>query len=194
MQKEILVIVAHPDDETIWVGGTILQNRNNKITIISLCRKNDEDRYPKFLKVCELLNAEAHIFDLDDSEEGDYKKITNKEIIDKIKTITKDKKYDELYTHGKNGEYGHIRHKEVHNAVNEMLKKKSLGVKKVFFFDYIKKDEICYNNSNADKLIRLNEFEYKMKKNLINRIYGFEKESFEFKCCKDAESFKIKPN
>lgn len=191
MQKEILVIVAHPDDETIWVGGTILQNRNNKITIISLCRKNDEDRYPKFLKVCELLNAEAHIFDLDDSEEGDYKKITNKEIIDKIKTITKDKKYDELYTHGKNGEYGHIRHKEVHNAVNEMLKKKSLGVKKVFFFDYIKKDEICYNNSNADKLIRLNEFEYKMKKNLINRIYGFEKESFEFKCCKDTESFKV---
>ena len=41
MEKEALVIVAHPDDETIWMGGTILKNKNWKWTILSLCRASD---------------------------------------------------------------------------------------------------------------------------------------------------------
>ena len=65
-RKRALVIVAHPDDETIWMGGTILSLKNTDWTIFSLCRKNDEDRAPKFKKVCAYYNAHSLISDLED--------------------------------------------------------------------------------------------------------------------------------
>jgi LmbE family N-acetylglucosaminyl deacetylase len=196
VKKEVLVIVAHPDDETIWLGGTLLKDNSNK-TIICLCRKKDEDRYPKFKKVCKILKSKGYISDLDDSEKGYYKKISKKEIINRILKITKNKKYDTLYTHGKNGEYGHIRHIEVYNSVNEMLNKKLLYAKDVFYFSYIKKVnkkkiKSCNINSSADKLIRLEKPYFKMKKKLIQEVYGFKKGSFEEKSCRDREALDIK--
>ena len=64
-KKEALCIVAHPDDETIWMGGAILKNKFNW-TIISLCRKNDLDREPKFRRVCKFYSANSIISDLED--------------------------------------------------------------------------------------------------------------------------------
>jgi len=190
-KKEILVIVAHPDDETIWMGGTLLKTKFNK-TIITLCRKDDKDRFPRYDKACKILNSKSYMSDLDDSEHGYYKEISSQEIILRILSIIKDKKYDYLYTHGKNGEYGHIRHIEIHNAVNEMLKQKLISPKKVFFFSYVKTDKNSDINSNADKLIKLEKPYFEMKKHLIKDIYGFQEGSFEYESAREVEAFNIK--
>src|SRR3989338_6613378 len=83
MKKKVLVIVAHPDDETIWMGGTLLANINNwNLTIISLCRKDDKDRAPKFKKVCKILKAKCFMSDLEDKRLND---ISAKEVINRIR-------------------------------------------------------------------------------------------------------------
>ncbi len=62
-----VIIVAHPDDETIWSGGFVLQHPDWDWTVFTLCRANDPDRVPKFKKVCAHLNATGLMSDLDDS-------------------------------------------------------------------------------------------------------------------------------
>jgi hypothetical protein len=192
--KKVLVIVAHPDDETIWMGGTILKNLDKwDLTIISLCRKNDKDRNPKFKKVCELLNAKCFISNLDDSENGYYKKISEQEIIKHIQKFA-DKDYDLIFTHGKNGEYGHIRHIEIHNTVEKMIKRGILCCKQIFFFAYVRKGKYCAVDPNANKFIKLNDSQTLRKWGIIKKIYGFKRESFEFKSTNKKESFEQKEN
>jgi LmbE family N-acetylglucosaminyl deacetylase len=49
-KKTVAIIVAHPDDETLWADGTILEHPEWQCYIVSLCRKGDPDRAPKFVK------------------------------------------------------------------------------------------------------------------------------------------------
>src|SRR3989338_9291501 len=141
MEKEdkinALVIVAHPDDETIWMGGTILQNLDWNWTIISLSRKNDPDRAPKFQRACKSLNhySTSIISDLDDQI---LQPLQIDEVKRKILFLLPKKNYDIIFTHGKNGEYGHIRHKETHKAVVSLIEDNILKCSQLKFFSYIK--------------------------------------------------------
>lgn len=195
--KKNLVIVAHPDDETIWMGGTILKKQKAEWTILSLCRSSDQDRKPRFQKVCEYYNASPIISDLEDKE---LAPIPIKEIEEKIISLLPEKEFDNVYTHGENGEYGHLRHKEIHQAVKMLIKNKELKCKKIFAFSYIPgessppnspKLKIPIPNKDADEYMHLSEDNFKKKIMLVKEIYGFGGDSFEVLSCNNFEAFQI---
>src|SRR3989344_779346 len=161
-----LCIVAHPDDETIWMGGMILKHRDWKWTIFSLCRKDDLDRAPKFKEVCRRYGAREIISNLDDE---DLDELTEEEIKEKIREELERFDYDYIFTHGVNGEYGHIRHKEIHRAVKEMIQSRELKCEIVYYFSYkkgIKGSPHDFNlmlpepNEEADEIILLTPDEF----------------------------------
>ena len=187
MRKKVLVVVTHPDDETIWMGGILLKNSGKWNTIIfSLCRKYDIDRAPKFKRACGIFNAKSFMSDLEDEK---LNKIPLKETIKRIKEFSGS--YDKIFTHGRNGEYGHIRHRDVHNAVNRMLHDKSLSCKELYYFSYQKKGKYAYPKKKSDMFIYLNKNLFKKKKMLVRNVYGFHKNGFEDICCRAAEAFNV---
>lgn len=191
-----LVVVAHPDDETIWMGGTILQNKDWNWTVLSLSRKDDLDRMPKFKKVCRNLNAVPIISDLDDEK---LDPLSVDKVAGKIKDVLPEYEYDYVYTHGFNGEYGHIRHKEIHKAVKKLIKTGEIKCKKMFSFSYVLSDrrvpeipelKIPVPEQKADEYVELCEDNFKKKVELVKDIYGFGGNSFEVLSCHRVETFK----
>lgn len=197
MKKEVnaLCIVAHPDDELIWMGGTILNHPNWNWTIISLCRKDDPDRMPKFVQACKRYKANCIISDLDDEK---LNRLSPNLVSEKIKSLLPSRSYDYIFTHGKNGEYGHLRHKEVHKAVKKLISQRDLICNKIYFFSYIPGDQVAPHNpqlripipnKSADLYVQLNSSKYSEKIKLITKLYGFKENIFETLSCNKGEAF-----
>ena len=185
--KRALVIVAHPDDETIWMGGTIRKQADVLWTIFSLCRESDKDREPKFRRVCAYYKAECLIADLDDEGKLDLNEA--KEEAKKILTVTlKENNYDYIFTHGTNGEYGHLLHVAVHKAVAELIKEEKLKPEAVFYFDYIKKGSKLISG-NKSLTVELTKDEILEKKQVVADMYGYVPDGIDVSYCTNPEAF-----
>jgi LmbE family N-acetylglucosaminyl deacetylase len=191
-KTQALCVVAHPDDETIWMGGTILKNKDWDWTILSLCRKEDPDRMPKFQKVCEFYKAKGIISDLEDEN---IAPIEIPELMQKIISNLPQKEYDYIFTHGENGEYGHQRHKEIHKAVKKLVDSKELNCNKLLTFSYDvpdhEKSEITEPVLESDVVTKLTQKELSVKKEIVNEIYKYPEGGPEMLYCNKIEAFNL---
>src|ERR1700743_3445691 len=133
--KKVAIIVAHPDDETLWAGGTILSHPEWACSIISLCRKNDADRAPKFEIVSKILGAESRMGDLDDGPE--QTPLSSNEVQQAILQLLPFFEFDLIITHSIYGEYTrHRRHEEIGRAVIDLWHTGKLKTTELFVFAY----------------------------------------------------------
>lgn len=185
-----VVIVAHPDDETLWAGGTILLHPESKWTVLALCRRGDPDRAPRFYNALERLHADGVMGDIDDGPEQtplDARKIKSA-ILELLPTDS----FDAIYTHGLRGEYTrHRRHEETAKAVKALWENGRLFAKELYMFAYEDagwKTTPCAID-NADFKVELPHDIWHKKYDIITNVYGFSPESFEAKTTPKVEAF-----
>lgn len=187
-----IVIVAHPDDETIWMGGTLLLFSEVSWTIFSLCRASDPDRSLKFHKACRVYRAQAKMSDIED--EG----IMNiAESVPKIQKAIlqqlRGRRFRYIFTHSPNGEYGHPRHKGVSRAVRGLLKERSIISDESFGFAYVLDEEkgCAKPKERFHFRVLLPPALFQKKREIISSLYGFSKSSFEYCSCYPQETFHL---
>jgi LmbE family N-acetylglucosaminyl deacetylase len=188
--KSVAVIVAHPDDETLWAGGTILSHPAWNCFIICLCRKSDLERATKFLKTLKILRSEGIMGDLDDGP--NQHPLNENELEQTILKLLPAKHFDLIITHSPNGEYTkHLRHEETGKAVIKLWQEGKISAKKLWLFAYEdgNKKYLPKPIENATASYKLSEEIWQKKYKLITETYGFEKTSFEAETTPKTEAF-----
>lgn len=188
--RRCVVVVAHPDDETLWTGGTILMHPEIEWTVIALCRKSDADRAPKFLKALERLNAAGVMGDLDDGPE--QTQLDLRTVQATILGLLPSDDLDLIITHSPCGEYTrHRRHEETARAVEALRESGRLSAKELWMFAYEDGGGKYLPRpiDDADFKIKLSGEIWRKKYDIIRNVYGFGPESFEAKTAPKQEAF-----
>jgi len=187
----VAVIVAHPDDETLWAGGLLLSHPEWSTYIVSLCRGKDPDRAPKFFKVLEHLNARGGMGDLDDGP--DQLPLPINMVRDAILSLLPVRDYDILLTHAADGEYTrHLRHEEVSQAVWDLWRDGSLRAGKLWQFAYEDGGGAFLPRPRSDACFQLplTDARWARKYRIITEVYGFAPASWEARGVTRAEAFR----
>lgn len=188
--KHVAIIVAHPDDETLWAGGTIISNPHWNYFIVSLCNANDKDRSKRFYEALNVFRAEGAMGNLDDGPE--QKSLDKKVVEDLIMQLLPSKQYDLVITHSPAGEYTRQRrHEETSAAVINLWQAGKIQTKKLWAFAYEDGNKAYFPKPQKKATIykALTKPLWLKKHNIIIEIYGFSKNSWVSQATPKNEAF-----
>jgi hypothetical protein len=160
-------------------------------TVLTLCRKSDPDRSPKFHKTMKILNAKGIMGDLDDGPE--QIPLNCHEVQCAITELLPSNNFDLIMTHGLEGEYTrHRRHEEVGKAVMALWENEKLFAKEIWRFAYEDGDGRYLPKvaQDADFKTRLPSEVWQKKYDIITKIYGFAPHGFEARTTPRKEAFR----
>lgn len=186
----VCVIVAHPDDETLWAGGMVLMHPEWDCKVFTLCRASDPDRAPKFYKALLKLGASGHMEDFDDSAE--QIPLSESEVQQAILNYIDKNHFDLILSHGPRGEYTrNRRHEEVSKAVLTLWYNGDLNANKIWLFAYTdnNKKHLPLPETNAHYKTLLPPSILINKQSIITEIYGFTPDSWEARTTPREEAF-----
>ena len=148
-----IMIVAHPDDETIWGGAHLLKE---KYLVVCITCGTNTKRVKEIERVLKetgdaliMLHYPDKVLGKRSSWEKEYPFIQRE-----IEDILSQKKWKEIVTHNEKGEYGHQHHIMTHDIVTSTAKKIKQTGNLYYFGTYYSKKKIgLAKNSIEEKLL-----------------------------------------
>lgn len=102
-RKEILIVVAHPDDETLWFGNLLINN-SEKIKVVCITNNSNSTRRSEFLNVMKTVGVDYEMWDISDFRTyADFQEL-------KTLLAIEVKLHDVVYGNSLSGETGHPTH------------------------------------------------------------------------------------
>ena len=129
------LVVAHPDDESLWFGGLVAAEPGDWTIICCSIPRTDPIRAWKFFSACDVLGAKARLLPFSETE-------FNLSALDLSG-------FDQIVTHNSVGEYGHAHHLQLNRHLTA-----NYGDKVVTG---------CYGKASGPKRIALNEHQLGVK-------------------------------
>lgn len=156
MKKYNLLLVAHPDDETIFFGGLLQTYRRKPWKVVCVTDGNadgqGEKRKQDFFSACaQLRTKNCEMWDFKDRYES---RLDIGPLIERLRAESP----SEVFTHGVLGEYGHPHHQDVSLAAHRAFPK-GLPVWSTAY------------NCFAEKVIRTPQRAYQRKCQVLANIY-----------------------
>ena len=189
-RKSVAIIVAHPDDETLWAGGAILSHPLWDCFIVCLSRKSDIERATNFDKALKILKSEGIIGEMDDGP--DQRPLDENEVQHIILDMLPPQHFDLVITHNPNGEYTrHIRHEDTSKAVIKLWHAGKISANELRTFAYEDNKKAYYPRPERKAPIYhiLTKRIWLRKYSIITETYGFENTSWEAETTPRAEAF-----
>lgn len=161
-----VMIVAHPDDETLWGGANIM---HGGWLIVCLTNGNNVVRKKEFFNV--MKNTGNYGIMLNYPDNPNHKKdnwsTVKSKITDDVRYIVRYKNWDQIVTHNPLGEYGHIQHLSTNMIVtNVCVEEKKTN--QLYYFEKFRK--LQYFQTNEMK-VTLNEEQIEKKHELMMKYY-----------------------
>ena len=149
------MVVAHPDDETLFGGGELIKHPN-EYKVMVLVYGNHLISNKEFIKAMGMLGVKK--WEHWDGEPYKSSTAYNESIlIPRLERVLNERNWEKVVTHNQGGEYGHYRHIGTHNVMSRLCPEK------LWVFD------TCYKKP-------LDEETKKLKGNILKECYPSQKQ------------------
>jgi len=111
-----LMITAHPDDEALF-GGAELLTHSDEYKVVVIDEYHNEVRKREFITSMEFIGITDFEHWTGYKGGEDYHR---EKLIYELLRVLRERKYKKIVTHNKQGEYGHPRHRALHDILNHL--------------------------------------------------------------------------
>ena len=171
-----LMVVSHPDDETLWGGSNLFKD---SFFVVCLTNGYNLERANDFKQILKFTHNGGMILNYPDLKDNsniqdDWSDVKNG-ILKDLSTILNYKDWNKIVTHGPDGTTGHPHHKKACELVTKIVKEYNKYNRLYYFSKFYPKNEIpkyLPRISDDDLKIKIKEvFIYKSVRKIIYRTW-----------------------